>query len=346
MNLATVVTTRFELRRDPREQNGLFGVAGADLFNPVRLRQRLDYLKWVAGPSIRAQSHADFVWAILYDVDFPEPLLTELRAFAATIPQARLVSNASFFAPEVPESEQGMGRMGWLRPLLPAETSHVLSVNLDGDDALGRHALRRLNAQVHKDAPKSLRFYGWTGSTHWWVEHTPEAPLGHWWEWAPQGRDPRTLRSAGFSVVAPAECPAHTLAFPHHIPHLLRGLEQHRQTSVLGKLWPKLWWRFQTSSLRRRFTASEREWMRRVEQAVMDVNRWLQSDAQVVGLPGEWVAEGFDDSGEILMLEHDSNIEMARRDFSARGRERVSGDGFLGEVVVDWEAMEAWLGQA
>ena len=350
MNLAVCVLTRFELRSNPEDRDGLFGVDGATLFNPERLRSRLNLIQWITGPSLRAQSHQDFLWAILYDVDLPRDLLAELEAFAATMPQIRLVSNEGFFADHLPVPERGMGGMGWLRPLLPEDATHVLTINVDDDDALGRHALRRLVDQVNADKSAGkldhgLRFYGWAQSTHWWASAgaADDSPLGWWWDWGPGFRESEMFRSVGFSVCTSVSFSVHTLGFPHHIPHVLQLLEVERRKSFLGRMFPRPWLRFQMSAIRGRFSAQARRQMRGFGRLVQRKNQHLTPTEQITGLPGEWVADAFCGSGEVLMLEHDSNVMMTRRKWSAVIHQPVADSSFLGDVVVDWDQMQSHI---
>ncbi|TVP69666.1 MAG: hypothetical protein EA339_14360 [Rhodobacteraceae bacterium] len=110
-------------------QQGLDAVR-TTLYAPDRLERRFHLFTALTLPSLLAQSDMDFSLAILIGEDFPRDFRARLEQLIAPFQDARIVA--------LPPQNNYKSTRTAIEACRKPETTHVISVRLDDDDAMGR----------------------------------------------------------------------------------------------------------------------------------------------------------------------------------------------------------------
>jgi len=102
----------------------------ATLYAPDRLERRFRLFEALTVPSLIAQSDQEFSVVVLIGDDFPQVARARLEALLAPLYDARIVA--------LPPQNNYKSTRAAIEACLRPETSHVISVRLDDDDAVGR----------------------------------------------------------------------------------------------------------------------------------------------------------------------------------------------------------------
>ena len=148
-NIHQLLLTRFNVRTA--------GTSYGPGQTPEWLEGRFDLFAQYCAPSVAAQTLETFDWVIFCDEDTDPAILDRIRAFDLRIRialltpyvgvpkgRARAPEPTGYVHPDVRLVVPSYGP----RPFVPPGTGVVTSTRLDSDDALSRHALRRVRDHV------------------------------------------------------------------------------------------------------------------------------------------------------------------------------------------------------
>lgn len=111
------------------------------LYEPQRLRRRMVWFRHVVLPSLKNQSDQDFECVLLVGDQLPEPFKTELTEAVAEVPQIHICWE-----------EEGQRHRLAVKKLMEGASDPsadlVAEMQLDDDDALGRHVMRDTRAML------------------------------------------------------------------------------------------------------------------------------------------------------------------------------------------------------
>lgn len=154
-NVHQLLLTRFNIRTA--------GVGYTEERSPQWLEERFELFEQYCLPSIAAQTHEDFDWVIFCDEETAPHDLDRLRALDPRIRIALYVykykgTNPRLAAPRRPEerAKDGAGKelavLSTLQvyPHVRDDADVIVATRLDNDDALSRHALKRVRDHVDR----------------------------------------------------------------------------------------------------------------------------------------------------------------------------------------------------
>lgn len=133
-----IVVIRFSYVADAGfrlSRQGLEGVR-ATLYDPDRLERRFRLFCALTLPSLLGQTDPTFSVAVLIGEDFPAPFRARLERLIAPLSDARLVA--------LPPENNYRSTKRALEACRHPTATHVTSVRLDDDDAIGRDAIATL----------------------------------------------------------------------------------------------------------------------------------------------------------------------------------------------------------
>ena len=203
MRFRHFVITRFNIRINDafKHVRGPVIRIPVDPSDPDWLNVRFKVFEITCLPSIVGQIDQNFAWLILVDSHLPASDYDRLRALTAR-------KKDTFIHAFDPQSD--LAALDWLSPYLSDGADHVITTNLDNDDALPA----RFTAKIHdhvRDADElnplpPIGFMGAKQIVQWDLLTSSEAPLGWKAPWHRQVRiaDHRTAAttaSAGFSLL-------------------------------------------------------------------------------------------------------------------------------------------------
>lgn len=131
MRTQVIVVIRFSYLAETgfrMARKGLDG-ARAALYAPERLTRRFRLFETLTLPSLRAQSDPDFTLAVLIGADFPPTFRQHLVSLIAPLRDARIIALPPFNN----YKSTKLAIDACVRP----DTTHIISLRLDDDDALG-----------------------------------------------------------------------------------------------------------------------------------------------------------------------------------------------------------------
>jgi hypothetical protein len=185
MKLTHLLITRFSYRplaeaqspsaRAP--QGGLFSPR-TDPLEPRRLERRLRFFELFCAPAVLAQTTHAFAWIIIVDRALSALHRERLRRLTAAHPETHLVEAAS-------RSE--MATLSWYQPYIPADTTFVLTTNLDDDDLIARglvdYMQSFIRARAAEETLPSIMAIGCKPQLQWDFYCTRRALLGYLKPW-------------------------------------------------------------------------------------------------------------------------------------------------------------------
>ncbi len=154
MRVQAMVVVRFSYPAEAGFQLSRDGVAQARaaLYDPARLARRFALFEALALPSLAAQSDPEFTLVALVGEDLPPAARARLEGCLAPFADAQLVA--------LPPHNNYKGTKLAIEAARRADVTHLLTIRLDDDDALGRDAIAahkalapRLAALGPVDAP-------------------------------------------------------------------------------------------------------------------------------------------------------------------------------------------------
>ncbi len=113
----------------------------ADLYHPVRLKQRLRLFEHLTLPSLLAQTEADYSLAVLIGTDLPAWAQGRLAEILAPLANARIIP-----LPPLLDQMEAAGQLR--RTVLGRSATHVTEFRLDDDDAIDCAHIARLKARA------------------------------------------------------------------------------------------------------------------------------------------------------------------------------------------------------
>ena len=154
-----IVVIRFSYVADSGfriSRKGLDGVR-ATLYDPDRLERRFRLFSALTLPSLLGQTDPDFTLAVLIGDDFPPDFRARLEQLIAPLRDAHVIA--------LPPANNYRSTKNTIEAVRQPWATHVTSVRLDDDDALGRgviaslkHLAPRVQALGPDDAPAVICF--------------------------------------------------------------------------------------------------------------------------------------------------------------------------------------------
>ncbi|MGY6548081.1 MAG: glycosyltransferase [Roseinatronobacter sp.] len=153
MRLQAIVVVRFSYVAEAGFQLSRGGIdqVRRTLYAPDRLERRFRLFEALALPSLLAQTDPDFTLAVLIGADFPPDARARLARLIAPLRAARLIA--------LPPENNFKATKQVIETCLAPAATHVLSIRLDDDDALGRDVIA-----AHKALAPPLAALGRLGS--------------------------------------------------------------------------------------------------------------------------------------------------------------------------------------
>ena len=193
MKRQTFIITRFSYRGTDAFAaiDGPSFYRQVDPLDPDRLAQRFMLFRMSCLPSLAAQSDPDFTWVIVIDRDLPARFHDELQALTADI--ARVVLFVFDPAAE-------LATLDWLAPYMDADTTHVITMNMDDDDVLPSGYVAWIHADVdhchQRGELPPAKLLGSDRIKQWDLIISPVAPLG----WLADWHRKDTIAATGLSI--------------------------------------------------------------------------------------------------------------------------------------------------
>ncbi len=138
------VISRFNLRLYGKDRNKV--PTGTDAW----LSGRFELFETYCLPSMRAQTCRDFVWLCLLDDQTPQSYRDRMEAYRAECPMLRPLY---YSAGQVESLTENLRRD--ILALAGPGATHILTTNLDNDDALERRAVETLQRELRPSGDKS-----------------------------------------------------------------------------------------------------------------------------------------------------------------------------------------------
>ncbi|MGL4413366.1 glycosyltransferase [Roseinatronobacter monicus] len=140
MRAQVIVVIRFSYVADAGFKISTRGLGAIrdTLYDPDRLARRFQLFEALTLPSLLAQTDHDFTLAVLIGDDFPSDARARLSRLVAPLRDARLIA--------LPPHNNYKSTKLAMDACLNPDATHVISVRLDDDDALGRDCIA---AQKH-----------------------------------------------------------------------------------------------------------------------------------------------------------------------------------------------------
>ena len=177
IHLWHVLVTRFSYRagNDASSQRKAMGFeAGRQNFDPLdpdRLELRCATFELACAPSILAQTSQDFDWIIIIDKLLSAHYRDRVLQCVADRPRTHLH--------EFSASEE-LSRSDWLARYAPANATHLVTTNLDDDDALPSNFVSALHSSILRaESLPPLMTLGVKSGLYWELLSTKKSPLGY-----------------------------------------------------------------------------------------------------------------------------------------------------------------------
>ena len=167
--------------------------------NPLKtkhLEHRFRLFEMICLPSIQSQTNQNFSWILLIDAELREAYRKKLE---------RLVKFRDDIHLHIYNPSERLERLSWLKPYIKNDPTHILSTNLDDDDALPKNYVQLmhddLEAHNEQGALPPLKIFGATRIEQWDLHFLPKAPLGYKCPWHRTAK----VSSCGFSLLSPLD---------------------------------------------------------------------------------------------------------------------------------------------
>ena len=156
-----------------------FARTSSDPLKPSRLRQRLQLLEGVVLPSIASQTSQNFTWVLIVDKDLPEEFRQRLRFMLSTIENAVIVDY---------QDDETIFHINWLTPFLRNPTQHIITTNVDDDDAIHIDYVQEcqtlISNAIGADRLPSIFAIGSSSYLQWDIVWGRSAPQGYVKPWS------------------------------------------------------------------------------------------------------------------------------------------------------------------
>lgn len=204
---AHAVITRFSYRGAPNP-----GATAAfqgwlvpdDPLDPRRLEFRFAVFEITCAASLLGQSSQDFDWILIVDCELPERYLSRLKLLVAGRPRTHLHTY---------EPGQDLGSARWLLPYVEPCCAHILTTQLDDDDALPANFVEMVRRGVERQGSHwGMRTAASRRSEQWELLVTARAPLGYRCAW----HRGNWVVSTGLSLLCPMGPQALTVLSLNH----------------------------------------------------------------------------------------------------------------------------------
>lgn len=176
-----------------------------DLLSPRRLDFRLAVFEMTCAASLLGQTQQDFEWILIIDRRLPERYRIKIERL--------LVGRRRTHLYEYQPGED-LGNVGWLRRYIVQGCSHLLTTQLDDDDALPRNFIEVLQRRVRRQAASlPIQVAASTRSDQWELLSSARAPLGYRCAW----HRGDWITSAGLSLLSPVSPDCLTVLSLNHL---------------------------------------------------------------------------------------------------------------------------------
>lgn len=143
-----------------------------------RLERRFELFEIFALPTVREQSCKNFRWIIIVDPQLNSKYRQRLQQLTAPVPQTTILN----YDPAV-----DIGGLKWLSPFIDRDVKHVITSNVDDDDAgfpgLAQHIQQHALDLLESGKIPSCTLMGCMNITQWDYMPTKDAPLGYKKPW-------------------------------------------------------------------------------------------------------------------------------------------------------------------
>jgi hypothetical protein len=244
------VITRFSIRarsaagEDP--PTPLRWVTAREPLDPVRLELRFRLFETFCLPSVLGQTDQDFTWIIVVDSALSASYRDRLQALAGAHRRMKVVAY---------DPPMDLAAARWLAPFIEPTTTHLVTTNLDDDDALFTGFTATIRNQLREraadDRLPNFLILGCMNYLQWDLAPARSAPLGYCKPWHRAGFP----SSAGYTLCGrypeydlSVQALMHSKTFyyfnPERMPRGPRGTQSlgalHRAAEAARDDW-KLW---------------------------------------------------------------------------------------------------------